>query len=547
MAYLKGRMTSTITNLVEWYSERKNASTSAPLTDSEKAILAEDTRTSFKAEEKQSIPSTFMEHVLLMLPNLESISFEGADTFKVDLSFIAYHHKWPKLQRVHFGEGNCTDEDIRRLCSACPNLLELKGLSNMSPLQEGDALNVTWLHSCPSLHEVDLSGCKDLVDLRSFCHAPKLRILRARNTNVYDLSSLLGCDLVELDVSGCAAVSNAEFVTRLSSLKIFRVADTGILEVNWVANCPSLEELDVSGCAHLTDFSIFEKIPSLRRLICRRGETLTTIAVHDNLTYLDLLDSFKIRDLSSLANHKNLEFLRVGGTSIQNIEWISSCVNLTEVDLSGCYELHDLSPLSNLKKMHTLNIWCSGANSINWIEQCTALVSLNVQWAKTADLTPISRVPNLKVLRASGAADCAWVSQCTQLEELDFSGSVQLEDFTPLASLCSLKKLKASSTGVKKLGFLKQCNQLEYIDFSWCPSLTAANEISYCTNLKTFRAFCSALQEVTYITRLKHLERVEVYRCPLSKHSVEALQQVKQRGVVLQLAFFGQNLALPAS
>lgn len=539
-------MATAINNLVEWYSERENASTSGPLTAAEKEILAADTRTSFKVEPKQSIPSTFMEHVLLVLPNLDSISFEGADTFKIDLSFITYQHKWPKLQRVDFGDGQCTDEDIRRLCSACPNLVELKGLSNMLPLQEGDALNVTWLHSCPSLHEVDLSGCKDLVDLRSFCHAPKLRILRARNTNVYDLSSLLGCDLVELDVSGCAAVTNAEFVTRLSSLKIFRVADTGILEVDWVANCPSLEELDVSGCAHLNDFSIFEKIPSLRRLICRRGETLSTIAVHDNLTYLDILDSFKIRDLSCLANHKNLEFVRIGGTSIHSIDWISTCENLTEVDLSGCYELHDLSPLGKLKKMHTLNMWCSGANKIDWIEQCTALFSLNVQWAKTADLTPISRVPNLKALRASGATECSWAAQCTQLEELDFSGSVQLEDFTPLGSLHSLKKLKASQTGIKKLGFLKQCNQLEYIDFSWCPSLTAANEISYCTNLKTFRAFCSALQEVTYITRLKKLERVEVYRCPLSKPSIEALQEVKQRGVVLQLAFFGQNLSIPS-
>lgn len=539
-------MSSNVSNLVVWYSERENASTMGPLTAKEKAILVADTRTTFQVEEQQSVPPNFMEHVLLVLPNLESISFSGADVFTIDLSFISYQNKWPKLRHVDFGNGKCTDEDIRRLCSACPNLVELKGLSNMLPLQEGDALNVTWLHSCPSLHEVDLSGCKDLIDLRSFCHAPKLRILRARNTNVYDLCSLLGCDLVELDVSGCSAVTNAEFVTQLSNLKIFRVADTGILELDWVAKCPCLEELDVSGCSHLSDFTIFETIPSLRKLTCRRGETLSTIAIHDNLTHLDLQDSYKIRDLSAVKNRKNMLFLGVGGTSIQTIDWISTCENLITLDVSGCYELHDLSPIGNLKKLVTLNMWCSGTHSISWIEKCTSLTTINVQWAKTADLTPIASVKSLRVLRAGGATECSWIANCTQLEELDFSGSVQLEDFTPLATLTSLKRLKATTTGVKKLGFLKKCNQLEYIDFSWCPSLTAANEISYCTNLKTFRAFCSALEEITYITRLKKLERVEVYRCPLSKHSVEALTEVKERGVVLQLAFFGVNLALPA-
>lgn len=528
-------------NLVEWYSERP---TKGDLTAEEMKAIAADQRTHFKAEPKQTIPEGFFEKVLLSLPNITHINFHEADSFKIDLSFITYKNKWPKIESVNLGNGFCTDEDIRRLCASCPNLKHLSGLANMGPLQEGDALNVTWLHSCPELTEVDLSGCKGLVDLRSFCHAPKLRVLKARHTNVYDLSSLVGCDLVELDVTGCSAVTNAEFVTRLPNLKRFSVADTGILTIHWIPECPSLEKLDVSGCDRLTDFSAIKNNKTLKHLVCRRGANLHTIEISDTLTHLDIVDCFKILDLSCLANKTSLRVLKIGGTGIKSIAWMSTCVNLEEVDVSGCYELNDLSPIGSLQKMHTLNAWCSGVNNIDWIEKCVSLHTLNIQWAKNADLSPISRVASLRKVKASGATECTWIANCTQLEEIDFSGSINLEDFTPLASLPNVKVLNASSTGVKKLGWLKTCNNLVELDLSWCVDLEAANEISYCKNLKIFRGFCSGLKEVTYITRLENIERVEVYRCPLSKPSLEAMSELKKRGVVLQLAYFAANTTL---
>eukprot|EP00796_Vickermania_ingenoplastis_P007913 gene7913-biopygen4846 len=508
-------------------------------------MLAADSRTSFKSEVKQTIPKGFMENVLLNLPQLQVIDFDQADTFQIDLSFITYKNKYPKLQFIHLGDGHCNDEDIRRLCAACPNLKTLKGLGNMVPQMEGDALNVTWLHSCPELEEVDLSGCKALVDLRSFCHAPKLRILRAPYTNVYDLSSLVGCDLLELDVRG-TAVTNAEFVVRLPNLKVLRVADTGILSMDWIADCNSLEEVDVSGCVHLKDFSAFAKNKTLKALVCRRSENLSAIDISDAIDTLDIVDCFKITDLSCLANKTNLKVLRVGGAYIKSIDWISSCINLEEVDVSGCFELNDLSPLGTLSKLHTLNLWCSGVNDIKWITNCTALHTLNIQWAKTADLSPIAKVPGLRKVRASGASECGWIADCQQLEEVDFSGSINLEDFSPLGSLPNLKIVNVSSTGVKKLGWLQKCTAVEELDVSWCVELESANEISYCTGLRVFRAFCSGIKEVSYIVRLENIERVEVYRCPLSNRSLEALAELKKRGVVLQLAFFAANTTLEA-
>lgn len=531
-------MSNEAQNLVEWFSERTEQ---GPLTPQELIQVKADSFIQFKAEEMQTIPKNFLETVLLSLPNLEHIDFSIADAFSIDLSFITYNHKWEKIKYIHLGSATCTDEDIRLLCAACPNLQKLYGLSGMHPLQEGDALNVTWLHSCPELLEVDLSDCSFLVDLRCFCHAPKLRVLKACRTNVYDLSSLKGCDLVELDVSGCKAVTNAEFVIRLPNLKVLRVADTGILSVDWVPNCASLEELDVSGCSYPENFSVIQHNKTLKKLVCRRGEKLTTIEISDTLEHLDLVDCFKIRDLSCLANKKALTVLKIGGNSIKSIAWVSSCVNLVELDVSGCYELYDLSPIGHLKKLRTLNAWCNSATDLNWIEQCESLETLNVQWGKNADLSPISRVKSLRKVRASGATECSWISACTQLEEVDFSGSGSLEDLSPLANLTNLKILHACGTGVKRLGWMKQCNQLEWIDLSWCPELISANEISYCKNLKTFRGFCSGIQELTYITRLTNIKRVEMYRCPLQKPTIQALQDLKARGVVLQMTFFAAN------
>lgn len=530
-------------NLVEWFSERG----AGELTADELAKLKADTRTSFKSEYRQTIPDGFVSQVLLVLPKLERIDFANADPFNINLSFITYRTRFPLLTYVDFGNGSCTDEDIRALCASCPNLKYLFGLGNMHSLVEGDALNVTWLHSCPELLEVDLSGCKGLVDLRSFCHAPKLRVVRARNTNVYDLSSLLGCDLLELDVSGCAAVTNAEFVTRLPNLKTFRVADTGILSVEWIAECPSLLEVDVAGCKQLTDFTAVRRNSNLRAFVCRRASNLNAIEISDTLEELDLIDCYSLKDLSSLKQKDKLKVLRIGGTGVTSIDFITSCVNLEEVDVSGCYELHDLSPIGSLAHLRVLNAWCSGVNGIEWIKNCSKLTELNLQWAKTADLSPIASIPNLKKVRASGATECSWIANCTQLEEVDFSGSVNLEDLSPLSSIPHLKVVNASNTAVQKLGWLKNCTEIESLDFSWCSALRGANEISYCANLKVFKGFCSALVDVSYITRLQNIERVEVYRCPLGKPTIQALAELKSRGVVLQLAFFGANLDVPSA
>lgn len=528
-------------NLAEWYHERGTGD----LTAEELQVLSCDTRTSFKSEVKQTIPDGFMENVLLNLPQLETIDFDEADTFKIDLSFMTYKSKYPKITYVHLGDGFCTDEDIRRLCAACPNLKTLKGLGNMGPLAEGDALNVTWLHSCPNLEEVDLKGCKSLVDLRSFCHAPKLRVLRAAHTNVYDLCSLVGCDLLELDVTG-TAVTNAEFVVRLPNLKKLCVADTGILSMDWIAGCSSLEEVDVSGCKQLKDFSAFAKNKTLKALVCRRSDNLCNIDISDAIEVLDIVDCFKILDLSCLANKKSLKVLRIGGTGVKTISWMSTCENLEEVDVSGCFQLDDLSPIGTLTKLHTLNAWCSGVHSIDWIIKCQALHTLNIQWSKSADLSPIAHITGLRKVMACGATDCAWIAACQQLEEVDFSGSINLEDFSPLANLVNLKVINISSSGLKKLGWLKNLQNLEELDVSWCMEMEGANEISYCKNLKVFRAFCSGLKDVSYITRLENIQRVEVYRCPLIKPSLEALAELKKRGVVLQLAFFAANTTLQA-
>eukprot|EP00796_Vickermania_ingenoplastis_P001998 gene1998-biopygen1633 len=196
--------------------------------------------------------------------------------------------------------------------------------------------------------------------------------------------------------------------------------------MDWIADCNSLEEVDVSGCVHLKDFSAFAKNKTLKALVCRRSENLSAIDISDAIDTLDIVDCFKITDLSCLANKTNLKVLRVGGAYIKSIDWISSCINLEEVDVSGCFELNDLSPLGTLSKLHTLNLWCR-VNDIKWITNCTALHTLNIQWAKTADLSPI------KVLTpqgpASGASECGWIADCQQLEEVDFSGSINLEDF----------------------------------------------------------------------------------------------------------------------
>ncbi|KAF4133729.1 WW domain-containing protein [Phytophthora infestans] len=248
-----------------------------------------------------------------------------------------------------------TDQGIRRLSLRCPELLSLdaEGLTLLSDVHSTQTTGVYRLGiaalvaGCLKLRHLDLSNCVAISDGTLHCVAMSCSELSSlllsgcyRVTSIGVSEILAHCNkLSSLNVTGCDRVTDQAFVgdfhrsrhqqpispinktstrntpNQLISLRL-RGTQITDLTLKWVSKYSSLlRELDVSGCAEITDMGLLAlagsiMATSLRNLWLRSLDNITATGLSwlagkcTNLMLLDLTGCPKIRSFSikSLAS-----------------------------------------------------------------------------------------------------------------------------------------------------------------------------------------------------------------------------------------------------
>ena len=165
---------------------------------------------------------------------------------------------------------------------------------------------------CACLHELDLSGCEELDDMRFASSLVKLWTLdlsdcSERLVDVSPLSSLTSLHMLYLgcgdNVGQYTQLVDVMPLSSLVALKTVHLVGCGLIDVSPLSTLISLTSLDMSWCHQLSNVSPLSSLTSL--------------------TSLNLCRIYKLSDGSSM----------------------SSLTSLTSLDLSLCFQLSDVSPV----------------------------------------------------------------------------------------------------------------------------------------------------------------------------------------------------------
>lgn len=218
----------------------------------------------------------------------------------------------------------------------------------------------------------------------------------------------------------------------------------------------------------------------------------------DSITELDFhgIEGQKVKNIKGLEVFKNLKKLVLYNNSITDISPISKLTQLTSIDLSGN---------TNLKIYDKEKDECYLPNQSN-IEE------LNISGTKNSDLGFVTKLPNLRVLKAAnnGISSTEQLQELRQIETLDLSENAAILTIDDILFLKSLKSLNISKTGIKSL--LKS-NGPEGEDKDGIFVLSALEELNVANN--QLLSLEPVLKTYMYKTKDKYGDEIEIERACL--------------------------------
>ena len=156
-------------------------------------------------------------------------------------------------------------------------------------------------------------------------------------------------------------------------------------------------------------------------------------------------------------------------TPIASLEGLQYFPNLTHLWIDNS-QISSLAPISNLINLVSL-IVDNGQNSVSDLTPLLALNNLEFLYLQNGSLTedmlqPITQLSKLKQLGLGYNAieDISFLSSLSgEIEELWFIGNY-VQDFSPIASLTSLKRFSGDNTSMNNLDFLSDLTSLTSIN-----------------------------------------------------------------------------------
>ncbi|XP_041455282.1 uncharacterized protein LOC121408036 [Lytechinus variegatus] len=322
---------------------------------------------------KAGIPSDVLQNVFQRCSLLHGITFRGRD--------------------------EVSTQEIQAIIDYCPDVASLEFGFVRSMQDDQFSLLIS---RCRSLTSLNMEGCDGITDslISKLILLPKLRCLNLSHCTkltdgaVFEIARF--CDhLEELNINGIPWITDVAVTMlcdeRLAKLKCLRLdgAELTDLSIHHVVQCPNLEELNISFCEQLTDYSLtmLKEWKNPVRLRLQKGKEFSEEALANlfisphlsNLTFLDLSECSELRD-----------------PGLINIA--TRCPLLTHLAIEWCWFISDVSlvqVLDNCRYLEHLDL--IGLHSI--LGHCLADIPTKLPHLEFLDLRQCNRITDAMLVQ----------------------------------------------------------------------------------------------------------------------------------------------------
>ncbi|CAG0989829.1 Internalin A [Methanosarcinales archaeon] len=205
--------------------------------------------------------------------------------------------------------------------------------------------------------------------------------------------------------------------------------------------------------------------------------------------------------------------------NLSSLDELQCLTNLTSLDLDATNR-DNISPLSKLSNLKYLRLWYWWQLSdLSPLAKLSNLTSLTIRYGeKVNDLSPLSNLTNLTSLDLSGCnqvTDLIPLSNLTNLTSLDLLRCNQVTDLTPLSNLTNLTTINLSfSNQITDLTPLSNLTKLITLDLSGCNQVADLTPLSNLTKLITLNlSGCNQVTDLTPLSNLTKLIKLDLLGC----------------------------------
>ena len=199
-----------------------------------------------------------------------------------------------------------------------------------------------------------------------------------------------------------------------------------ITSLSDLSNMPNLERVCIVA-QELSDISAMEKLSGLNHVELKHNDVadISALAGKDRLAYVGINDN-PVRDISPLTECRRLAYLDLCDVRSYDPTVIAGLGNFNFLDISNPTESYRFL---NGKSILDLRIAWTSLDDLSCLDGVSRLERLEIDHTKVADLSPLARHIDLKVLKLAGlpVSDFRVLLQLPQLEEVHVSPEMRTE------------------------------------------------------------------------------------------------------------------------
>ena len=228
----------------------------------------------------------------------------------------------------------------------------------------------------------------------------------------------------------------------------FLLSKTDTVELAKLYQFVAVDSLNLSGKSQIKHLRPLSELRDLKFLDISQT-AIEDLAPISNVTFLESLN-LSNTPTSAIKFIKYSDRLRYLDISNTKIEDISELVNLTNLQALKVEKtpIQSFAVLNQFKSLQELNLNESGFNNMENLKDLSSLESLSLSKNTILNFSLLSQLTALTKLDLSGSnfGDLSPLSSLTKLVQLDITACKELSDLSPLNSLASLKKIAADET-----------------------------------------------------------------------------------------------------
>lgn len=279
-------------------------------------------------------------------------------------------------------------------------------------------------------------------------------------------------------------------LTLFTGLRSLTMQNVSGMDFSVLAQIPTLQELDLSGCTLSSGaLQAIGSLTELRSLILN-GCALSDISAFSQLTKLQELDlsNNNLSDIGVVSLYLDLRTLTLSNNSLTSIAALSTCDQLETLDISHC-SVSTLGSLTGKRALTTLLASNNQLRSIQELSQCQSLETLEVASNLLDDISVLAELPQLTRFEGKQNSEIAYIPDFDEDNcQLVYFGVdyTQVEDLSGLSGIGTLNYVNADYTKVTDLLPLAENRNLVQVNVWDCgitqESLDALSEASIIVN-----------------------------------------------------------------